>query len=293
MLREHIIEEYIEIRSIKPALVSVRSFLMQGSTIKELVFSIQQHGLIQPITVRPVDIGFEIVAGHRRYYACKLLRWKVIPCIVRSLSDKASFEIQLVENVQRNSLDPVDEAEAFKKYIIDYGWGGTSQLAKIISKSEQYVSSRIQMLKLPKEILDEISQKNMKVSHAIELFNLDENNQQILAKIILNEGLSVQSIRGITKLMKQGKEIEEVMSYYDNNKKGVDASTLRIKLFKKTMLILRISLARLDSIIDESNKIPYPNERVEFVSVLMQFRLKTHSMIDDNIKIIKKLQKNL
>jgi len=152
------LEELLEIRSVRPATAQVRTCKSpsEQETIKELAASIRQHGLIQPITVRPTDSGFEIVAGHRRYQACKLLRWRVIPARVKALSDKEAFEVQLVENMHRLSMDPVEEAEAFKKYVVDYGWGGVSQLSRILSRSEQYVSSRIQLLKLPKEIIEEM-----------------------------------------------------------------------------------------------------------------------------------------
>ena len=156
------IVEQIEIKRINSTALLVRpdnASTKQNKSVRELVLSIREHGLIQPITVRPMNSGFEVVAGHRRLKACKLLRWKRIPCTVRSLSDKAAFEIQLVENIQRESLDPIEEAESFKKYVLDYGWGGVSHLARVISKSEQYVSGRIQILRLPEGILTEIAPK--------------------------------------------------------------------------------------------------------------------------------------
>ncbi|MGI0045508.1 MAG: ParB N-terminal domain-containing protein, partial [Nitrososphaeraceae archaeon] len=100
---EEIIDELIDIRSIRPASISVRlcKTSIPSENIKELASSIREHGLIQSITVRPLNGGFEIIAGHRRFYACKLLRWKKIPARVISFSDKDAFEIQLVENMQR------------------------------------------------------------------------------------------------------------------------------------------------------------------------------------------------
>ncbi len=295
LVTDQSIQDLIEIRSIKPAVLSVRtgnSLIVQVDAKKELAASIREHGLIQPITVRPVEVGFEIVSGHRRYHACKLLRWKKIPCIVRILSDKAAFEIQLVENIQRKSLDPVEEAEAFKKYIVDYGWGGVSQLARVLSKSEQYVSARIQLLKLPKEIIYEISQKNLSVSHAMELVNLDEEHQRFLKDAIINENMSVKNLREITRASKKEKELEQVIGDYNYNTLQQDTSTKRqIKIFKKSLLVLRMLLSNLDGLINESNETLSPEERVEFLNVLMKFRLNTHSMIDDNILVIKDLKK--
>jgi ParB family chromosome partitioning protein len=303
-LNEPVAEELINIRSIKPAAKSVRTFKSSSEqeAIKELAASIRQHGLIQPITIRPIESGFEIVAGHRRFLACKLLRWRVIPSIVRCLSDKDAFEVQLVENIHRRTMDPIEEAESFKKYVIDYGWGGVSQLAQVISKSEQFVSSRIQLLRLPREIIDNILQNKLRVSHAIELVNLNERDQKIVTTAIINEKLSVQGIRGLVKNSKQGEELEEMdnhavfdnydentNTYNSNNKSNVN----QIRLLKKTLLSLRISLARLDSLIEEANGKLYAEERTEFISRVMQFRLKIHSMIDENIKAIASLNKNL
>lgn len=302
-MNETVAEELINIRSIKPAAKSVRTCKSSSEqeAIKELAASIRQHGLIQPITIRPIESGFEIVAGHRRFLACKLLRWRVIPSIVRCLSDKDAFEVQLIENIHRRTMDPIEEAESFKKYVIDYGWGGVSQLAHVISKSEQFVSSRIQLLRLPKEIIDNILQNKLRVSHAIELVNLNEHDQKIVTTAIINKKLSVQGIRGLVKNAKQGEELEEMINHtvldnydentnsYNSNKSYVD----HIRLLKKTLLSLRISLARLDSLIDEANGKLYAEERTEFISRVMQFRLKIHSMIDENIKAIASLNKNL
>jgi ParB family chromosome partitioning protein len=303
-LNEPVAEELINIRSIKPAAKSVRTCKSSSEqeAIKELAASIRQHGLIQPITIRPIESGFEIVAGHRRFLACKLLRWRVIPSIVRCLSDKDAFEVQLVENIHRRTMDPIEEAESFKKYVIDYGWGGVSQLAQVISKSEQFVSSRIQLLRLPREIIDNVLQNKLRVSHAIELVNLNERDQKIVTTAIINEKLSVQGIRGLVKNAKQGEELEEMVNHavleiydentntYNNNNKS---NITQIRLLKKTLLSLRISLARLDSLIEEANGKLYAEERTEFISRVMQFRLKTHSMIDENIKAIASLNKNL
>jgi len=106
--------------------------------------------------------GFEIVAGHRRYHACRSLRWRFIACKIREMSDKQAFEIQLTENIQRKTMDPIEEAEACRKYVIDFGCGGVCDLAKKIGKSEEYVSHRIHLLKLPDEIKKKISNQIMK-----------------------------------------------------------------------------------------------------------------------------------
>lgn len=300
---KEIIDELIDIRSIQPASISVRlcKTSIPSENIKELALSIREHGLIQPMTIRPVKGGFEIIAGHRRFYACKLLRWKRIPARVISLSDKDAFEIQLVENMQRMTMDPIEEAEAFRKYILDYGWGGVSQLAKVISKSEQYVSSRIQILQLPPEILEQISQDRLKVSHALELKPLNEQKQLMVAREIISKNLSLRQVREIARHEKRGYGYQYE---YDQRLNGEDTERdfsikitdnqsntyKQIKILKKTLLSLRILLSRVDSLIEEANEKLYEDKRVRTTSILMEFRLEIHSMIDKNLKDIAELR---
>lgn len=297
---DEVADELLDICSIRPAELLMRSCNSPSDKdgIKDLARSINQHGLIQPITVRPVQFGFEIVAGHRRFEACKFLRWKAIPARVRELTEKEAFEIQLIENIQRKTMNPIEEAEAFSKYVLDYGWGGASQLARIITKSEQYVSGRIQLLKLPKELMNEVLQNRLKASHAVEIVNLNEDEQRLITDSVISENLSVQEIRDITRhSRKRSEEIKEPPSYslLDNNKADATHVSImgQIRLLKKTQLYLKISLARLDHLIHEANEKLDFEDRNGIVEVLMQFRLKIHSMIGKNMEIIAKLNKKI
>lgn len=299
---KEIVDELIDIRSIRPASISVRlcKTSSPSDNIKELASSIREHGLIQSITVRPLKNGFEIIAGHRRFYACKLLRWKKIPARVTSFSDKDAFEIQLVENMQRMTMDPIEEAEAFRKYILDFGWGGVSQLARVISKSEQYVSSRIQILKLPTEIIEQISQDRLKVSHALELKPLSEHQQRMVARDIVSNNLSLRQVREIARHEKQEYECDQEINGEEPNYDSTSDITdyhrsihKQIKLLKKTLLSLRISLSRIDSLIEEANEKLYEDKRVKITNILMEFRLEIHSMIDKNLRILSELRTDL
>ncbi len=287
------IVEQIEVKRINFTSLLVRpdnASTKQNTSIRELVLSIKEHGLIQPITVRPTNSGFEVVAGHRRLKACKLLRWKRIPCTVRSLSDKAAFEIQLVENIQRESLDPIEEAESFKKYVLDYGWGGVSYLARVISKSEQYVSGRIQILRLPEGILSEIAQKNLSVSHAMELVNLDENDQQAMTNAVINKSLTV---RGLREMIRPNRD-QEYQEHFDHSPSSESRVTAKkIKMFKKSLTILRMSLANMDSLINEVNNTLSSEEKVDLVRALMAYRLQIHSMIDECLRSTSELKRKL
>src|SRR3972149_7197149 len=148
----------VKMRKTHPAQRSLRSDL---GDLDELMASISKVGLLQPIVVRPVEEGYEVVAGNRRFEACRRLGWIKIPCHIVELDDKEAFEVSLVENVQRNMLNPVEEAEAFRRYVEDYGWGGVSELARQIGKSQVYVSKRLRLLSLPKEVRAGIARRNI------------------------------------------------------------------------------------------------------------------------------------
>ncbi len=110
------VDESLPVDSIKSPRILVReseTSSARDNTVRELAASMRQHGLLHPIIVRPIDEGFEIVAGNRRFEACKLLRWKYVPAKVRELSEKGAFELQLIENIQRMTFNPIDEARAF------------------------------------------------------------------------------------------------------------------------------------------------------------------------------------
>jgi ParB family chromosome partitioning protein len=139
--------------------------------ITELTDSIRGVGLLQPIIVRlKNDTNYEIVSGCRRYSACKALRWKTITCVLIDADDKEAFEISLIENIQRSSLDPLEKAQAFKKYVLESGWGGISELSSKIGRSHSYVIKHIMLLDLPQDIIEFINNQQMDPSTAQELF---------------------------------------------------------------------------------------------------------------------------
>ena len=240
--------EQIEMKMIRPSSFAVRDKFQKYSEEDDtLVSSIREYGLLQPIIIRPLSHGFEIVAGHRRYHACRSLRWRFIACKIREMSDKQAFEIQLTENIQRKTMDPIEEAEAFRKYVIDFGWGGVCDLAKRIGKSEEYVSHRIQLLKLPDEIKKKISDNMINVSKAIEISSIPvDSHPQILEEIIRNK-ISVKKLREMKRAIKEN--IDEQNTHLSNRNNSYFFKSLKIA--KKASLSLRVSLARIDNLIEE------------------------------------------
>jgi ParB family chromosome partitioning protein len=273
--------EQIEMKMIRPSSFAVRDKFQKYSEEDDtLVSSIREYGLLQPIIIRPLSHGFEIVAGHRRYHACRSLRWRFIACKIREMSDRQAFEIQLTENIQRKTMDPIEEAEAFRKYVIDFGWGGVCDLAKRIGKSEEYVSHRIQLLKLPDEIKKKISDNMINVSKAIEISSIPvDSHPQILEEIIRNK-ISVKKLREMKRAIKEN--IDEQNTNLSNRNNSYFFKSLKIA--KKASLSLRVSLARIDNLIEEVEVTIEPENRTEIINFLMEIRLKIHELIDETIR---------
>jgi ParB family transcriptional regulator, chromosome partitioning protein len=169
--------------------------------VELLAESINKIGLLQPIVVRTNGSdSFEIVAGSRRFSACKKLGWRKITCHVVELDDKAAFEVSIIENVQRRTLNPIDEGLAFRNYVNKFGWGSISELAQKISKSPSYISKRIKLVEMPSNVIDLISKSEINVSVAEELLSVsNKENQSKLALIIREKKLSSRRARKFIK----------------------------------------------------------------------------------------------
>src|ERR671910_3424652 len=273
------IVEQIETKMIRVSRYAIRDRFQRTSDEDNcLISSIKDHGLLQPILIRPFEQGFEIVAGHRRFQACRSLRWRFIPCKIRDLTDKEAFEIQLTENMQRKSMDPVEEAEAFRRYVVDFGWGGVTELASKIGKSEEYVSHRIQLLKLPEEIKEQIIRSKLNVSQALELTTIPSDREDEIVGYVMNNNPTVKQIREVKSLIKE--DFSNQLPYGRNLSKKVSV----LRTTKKTSLTLKLTLARIDNLIEEVHKTIEAEERAEIINFLMGLRLQVHGMIDDCIR---------
>jgi len=274
--------EQIEMKMIRPSSFAVRDkFQKYCEDDESLIISIREHGLIQPILIRPLSHGFEIVAGHRRYQACKSLRWRFIPCKIREMTNKQAFEIQLSENIQRKSMDPIEEAEAFRRYVIDFGWGGVSDLSKKIGKSEEYVSHRIQLLKLSEEIKNKIVSNRLNVSKAIEISTIPLEKQSQIVGEIIKKNLSVKRIRELKMILRDNitEDYNNICLSDSNN-----YFSKSLKITKKASLSLKVTLARIDNLIEETQISIEPGERTQIINFLMELRIRIHELIDDTIK---------
>lgn len=175
-------------------------------TIKELAESIEKNGLLQPIVVRPMDGGkYQIIAGERRYRAFKKLGRTMIPAIVRDYKDEEVDKLQLVENVQREDLNPYDEAIAYLKLKEKYGIK-QDDIAKAVGKSRPYISNMTRLLSLEDEILEMLKNGEITVSHAKLILSLDTKEERLkLAHKIKDAGLTVRHTEERTRKPKKAK----------------------------------------------------------------------------------------
>src|SRR6187200_863778 len=265
--------EEVDISKIQPSLYCLR----RGSDDESdyLARSILEKGLLQPIIVRIKEDYFEIVAGNRRYSACKKLGWRKIISHIVELTDKEAFEITLTENVQKKTLNPIDEALAYKRYIKDYGWGGMSELARKLGKSVSYISKRINLLDLPSDMINSIIHSTLDTSFAEELMYVkDKSKQSELAELISRRKVSLRGARILRKNLED--ENLEMSTYYITEReyelKRAQAS------FDKSIIALRIALSKLGSIIQEND------ENWLIYETLMQHKNMLHDQIDLLIK---------
>jgi ParB family chromosome partitioning protein len=270
----------VTIEQIRPSKYNYRSI---SGGLDELMSSIKQKGLLQPILVRykTEEMYYEIVAGHRRYESCKKLGWRKIICHIIELDDREAFEVSLIENIQRENLNVVEEAYALRNYVSNFGRGGISDLALRIGKSVSYIDKKIKLLDLPANVLDSLSHSSISHSTAEELLSLKEDKakQSELAKLAQTCNISSRKIRELIKYIKR----EAIYDYNTNETtlwepKIKDMDEKVRKSFDKSIIALRIAMTRLSSFIEEieDNWIIY--------ELLLQHKNMLHKQIDLLIK---------
>lgn len=181
--------------------------------IKGLAESIKEHGLIQPIVVRPLPNGitYQIIAGERRWRACKLLKMEEVPVIIRETDELEAAQLAIVENVQRADLNPVEEAMAYRALMDKYGMT-QDRLAEVMGKSRPYIANLTRLLSLPEEALTALSNGEISVGHAKVLLSIEDKDSLIYAlNTIISEKLSVRQTEKLAaELLKEDVEKETV-----------------------------------------------------------------------------------
>ncbi|MDG7013265.1 MAG: ParB/RepB/Spo0J family partition protein [Nitrososphaerota archaeon] len=245
--------------------------------LSDLTASIQEHGLLEPIIVRPKGNGFEVVAGNRRLKACRLLRFRRVNCVVSNLDDADAFEVSLIENVQRRTLNPLEEAEAFKKYCKEFGWGSQTQLAKKLGKSQEYISHRLKLLELPEEAKQELLSGRLSPTAAQELVWLKSDDRCIAALGFLKETeLNTKSVRRLVRDL-NAEESSRIGTGFEVSPDEFSGSHGK-NFIEEAVLIMRISLARLDLLVTKVSD-------AQLKTVLLTKKSALNSILDDLIQM--------
>jgi ParB family chromosome partitioning protein len=160
--------------------------------LSELTESIRRRGLLQPVVVRRTDDGFELVAGERRFVACKMAGLGSVPALVKDVSNREMLEIALIENLQREDLNPIDEARAFKRLREEFGLT-QEEIAGRVGKDRATVANQTRLLQLPPQIQEHVSRGTLSAGHGRALLSAPDPTRQVeLCQLVVNKGLSVR-----------------------------------------------------------------------------------------------------
>mgnify|MGYP000689830692 FL=1 len=215
--------------------------------IQELAQSIKENGLIQPIIVRKSPVlGYEILAGERRYRASIVAGLSEVPVIVKQLSDQDMMLHSIIENLQRENLNPIEEAKAYQS-LIDKGFTHT-EIAEKMGKSRPYITNLVRLLGLPKHILTEVESGKLSQAHARLLIQLSSDKQDKLLNRIQTENLSVRQVEQILQKTKKisKKEKDYFVKEEEQTLKKILGLEVHIKLQKKDSGKITISFHNQD-----------------------------------------------
>jgi ParB family chromosome partitioning protein len=168
------------------------------ATLTELAESIDETGLIQPLVVRQKRDRFELIAGERRLRACKLAELEEVPVVAREVSDAQAFALALVENIQRQDLNPIEEAHAYERLIDEYEFS-QAELASQVGKSRSSVTNALRLLNLSEAVRQHVLDGELTAGHARALVGLDDDVALALAERIIEEGLSVRATEALVR----------------------------------------------------------------------------------------------
>ena len=205
------------------------------AALSELADSIALHGVIQPLLVRPIsDGGYQLIAGERRWRASRLAGLTEVPVVIREMTDSEAMELALIENLQREDLNPIEEAEGYKLLMDTYSLT-QSEAAERVGKSRPAVANAMRLLSLPKEVLDLIKEGRISSGHGRTLLGLNDNSMMLkLCKEIEEKQISVRQLESIIKTL-------------NNPKKDKDEKPKKVKrdpYFDECELAIRQELGR-------------------------------------------------
>lgn len=192
--------------------------VFEKEPLQELAQSIKENGILQPIVARRTTSGkLEIVAGERRWRASQLAGLHEVPVILRNFNDKEALELAIVENIQREDLNAIEEAEGYSRLIIEFKLS-QQQVAEKVGRDRATVANAVRLLSLPSEVKDMISKNELSVGHAKVLLSLpDSKKQSELAKKIIKEKIAVRKLEKMVQAIVKGQTEEVPSSSFDSN----------------------------------------------------------------------------
>jgi len=187
----------LQISQIRPGKFQPRASIDEAS-LEELKASIQRSGVIEPVIVRPIAHGtYELVAGERRLRASQALGRQEIPAIIKSLSDKESLEFSLVENIQRENLNPLEEAKGYARLLDEFGYT-QEDIASAVGKDRSTVANVLRLLALPEEIQQAVRAAQISLGHAKALLSVEDRAKQLgVYQAVIRQGLSVRQAEAL------------------------------------------------------------------------------------------------
>lgn len=226
-------DTFVKITRIEPNKEQPRKNFDEDALL-ELSESIKQFGLIQPILVQDRDSYYEIIAGERRWRAAKLAGLKEVPVIIKKYTDQEIVEISLIENIQREDLNPIEEAQAYKRLLNEFSLK-QDEVAERVSKSRTAVTNSMRLLKLSDEVQQMVISEMISTGHARALLAIESHEQQYqIAQRIFDERLSVREVeklvKNLTKPAKPSKELIKDISFIYQNMENKLKETLGTKV---------------------------------------------------------------
>ena len=192
---------YIDINDIKPNKDQPRKTFNEEK-LKDLANSIKENGVIQPLIIRKAQNGYELVAGERRWRAARIAEIKKVPCIIRNFDEKQNMIVAIIENMQRENLDPIEEALGLNEMIKRFEFT-QEQVSNALGKSRAYIANSLRLLKLPEKIQNMIIEGRISAAHGRTIITIKDENKQIeVCDKIIRNGLSVRAAERLTEKIK-------------------------------------------------------------------------------------------
>ncbi len=207
-------------------------------SLKELSESIQENGLIQPITVREIENGYELIAGERRYRACCMAGYKTIPAYIMTPTEDQAAQLALVENIQREDLSAIEEAKSYVQIMRQAGLT-QDQIAKKVGKSQSAVANKIRLLNLPQEIQQHVIDGRLTERHARALLTVPEEEQKNVCNLILEKKMNVRETEeyieknGMEKKSARRKKRQKTKGFTRNTKIAVNSVNQCVEMIRK------------------------------------------------------------